>query len=87
VGVVDGTVIVELLEPVIGKQGQVRLAFRGLSGRWTLNDEKRPLLSVRLRPDGLLETTREDGWDVVDPADVLAVEWMAGAGEGGGLYL
>jgi hypothetical protein len=84
---VDGTVIVELLEPVIGKQGQVRLVFRGLSARWTLNDEKHPLLGVRLRPDGLVETSRDDGWDVLDPADVLAVEWEAGAGEGGGLYL
>ena len=32
--------MVDLLEPVIGKQGQVRLLFRGLSARWTLNDEK-----------------------------------------------
>jgi hypothetical protein len=84
---VDGTVIVELLEPVVGKQGEVRLVFRGLSARWTLNDEKHPLLSVRLRPDGLVETSRDDGWDVWDPVDVLAVEWVAGAGEGGGLYL
>ena len=83
----DGTVIVELLEPVIGKPGQVRLAFKGLGGRWTLNDEKHPLLSVRLRADGLIETSRDDGWDVLDPADVLAVEWVAGPGEGGGLYL
>ena len=83
----DGTVIVELLEPVIGKPGQVRLVFKGLGGRWTLNDEKHPLLSVRLRADGLIETSREDGWDVLDPADVLAVEWVAGPGEGGGLYL
>ena len=71
----DGTVIVELLEPVIGKQGQVRLVYRGLSARWTINDEKHPLLSVRLRPDGLVETSRDDGWDVLDPADVLAVGW------------
>jgi hypothetical protein len=84
---VDGTVIVELLEPVIGKQGQVRLVFRALNARWTLNDEKHPLLGVRLRPDGLVETTRDDGWNVLDPADVLAVEWVARNGEGGGPYL
>ena len=87
VGAVDGTVIVELLEPVIGKQGQVRLVYRGLSARWTINDEKHPLLSVRLRPDGLVETSRDDGWDVLDPADLLAVEWVARDGEGGGPYL
>ncbi len=83
----DGTVIVELLEPVIGKQGQVRLVFRGLNARWTLNDEKHPLLGVRLRPDGLVETSRGDGWNVLDPADVLAVEWVARDGESGGPYL
>lgn len=83
----DGRVVVELLEPVIGKQGQVRILFRGLSGRWILNDEKHPLVTVRLRNDGLVETSRDDGWDVLEPADVLAVEWVAGAGEGGGAYL
>jgi hypothetical protein len=79
--------MVELLEPVIGKQGQVRLLFRGAGARWALNDEKHVLAGVRLRPDGLVEATRDDGWDVLDPADVLAVEWVDRAGEGGGAYL
>ena len=83
----DGKVITDLLEAVIGKPGQVRLAFQGTGTRWALNDEKHPLLGVRLRPDGLVETSHEDGWDVFDPAGVLAVEWMAREGEGGGLYL
>ena len=83
----DGKVITELLEPVIGKAGQVRLAFQGMGNRWAINDEKHPLLGVRLRPDGLVEASHEDGWNVFDPADVLAVEWMAKEGEGGGLYL
>ena len=30
--------MVDLLQPVIGKQGQVMLPFRGLSAPWTLND-------------------------------------------------
>ena len=38
--------MVDLLQPMIGKQGQVRLLFRGLSARWTLNDKKHPLLTV-----------------------------------------
>ena len=79
--------MVDLLQPVIGKQGQVRLLFRGLSGRWTLNDEKHPLLTVKLRSDGLVEVSRDDGWDVLDPADVVAVEWLARDKEGGGQYL
>jgi hypothetical protein len=79
--------MVDLLQPVIGKQGQVRLLFRGLSARWTLNDEKHPLLTVQLRPDGLVEVSRDDGWDVLDPADVVAVEWVARDNEGGGQYL
>ena len=83
----EGKVIVDLLEPVVGKQGQVRLVLRGLSGRWALNDEKHPLLAVRLRSDGFVETTRDDGWDVLDPADVLGVEWVSRDTEGTGAYL
>ncbi len=83
----DGRVIRDLLEPVIGKPGQVRLAFQGLSTRWALSDEKHPLLSVRLRHDGLVETARDDGWSVFDPDGVLVVEWMAREGGDGGHYL
>jgi hypothetical protein len=84
---VQGSVLVELLEPVLGKQGQVRLVVRGLTGRWTLNDDKHPLLGVRQRPDGLLEFTRDDGWSILDPGDVLAVEWVSRDTEGQGQYL
>ena len=83
----QGSVIVELLQPVIGRPGQVRLVVRGLSARWTLNDDKHPLLRVELRPDGLIEATRDDGWNVLDPADVLAVEWVSRDTEGQGQYL
>ena len=83
----DGKVIADLLEPVIGKPGQVRLVCQGLGTRWALNDEKHPLLSARLRPDGLVEISRDDGWGVFDPDGVLAVEWVAREGEGGGPYL
>jgi len=72
---------------VLGKQGQVRLVVRGLTGRWTLNDDKHPLLGVRQRPDGLLEFTRDDGWSILDPGDVLAVEWVSRDTEGQGQYL
>jgi hypothetical protein len=84
---VQGSVLVELLEPVLGKQGQVRLVVRGLTGRWTLNDDKHPLLGVQERPDGLLEFSRDDGWSILDPADVLAVEWVSRDTEGQGQYL
>ncbi|HEX4257198.1 MAG TPA: hypothetical protein VH089_19055 [Streptosporangiaceae bacterium] len=83
----QGSVLVELLEPVLGKQGQVRLVVRGLNGRWTLNDDKHPLLGVQQRPDGLLEFTRDDGWSILDPGDVLAVEWISRDTEGQGQYL
>lgn len=83
----QGSVVVDLLQPVLGKQGQVRLVVRGLSGRWTLNDDKHPLLNVQLRADGLIETTRDDGWNVLDPADILAVEWVSRDTEGQGQYL
>ncbi len=79
--------MVELLQPVLGKQGQVRLVVRGLNGRWTLNDDKHPLLGVQQRPGGLLEFTRDDGWSILDPADVLAIEWISRDTEGQGQYL
>jgi hypothetical protein len=84
---VQGAVIIDLLQPVLGKQGQVRLVVRGLTGRWTLNDDKHPLLSVQVRPDGLIEVSRDDGWSVLDPGDVLAVEWVSRDSEGQGQYL
>jgi hypothetical protein len=84
---VNGAIIVELLEPVIGKQGQVRLVVRGLNGRWSLNDEKHPLSGVKERLDGLVEVTRDDGWSVLNPEDVLAVEWVSRETEGLGPYL
>ena len=83
----NGAIIVELLEPVIGKQGQVRLVVRGLNGRWSLNDEKHPLSGVKERLDGLVEVTRDDGWSVLNPEDVLAVEWVSRETEGLGPYL
>ena len=83
----QGSVLAELLEPVLGKQGQIRLVVRGLNGRWALNDDKHPLLGVQQRPDGLLEFTRDDGWSILDPADVLAVEWVSRDTEGQGQYL
>ena len=83
----EGSIVVDVLEPVIGKPGQVRMLLRGPGGRWSVNDEKHPLQAVRLRPDGLVEFSRDDGWSVLDPADVLAVEWVARDGEGGGQYL
>ena len=83
----QGSVIAELLRPVLNKSGQVRLVLSGLSGRWTLNDDKHPLTGVRERPDGLLEFTRDDGWSVLDPGDVLAIEWVSRETEGQGQYL
>ena len=64
-----------------------RAAATQVTARWTLNDDKHPLLSVQLRDDGLIETTRDDGWNVLDPADVLAVEWVSRDTEGQGQYL
>lgn len=83
----DARVVTKMLEPLIGKTGQVRLVVQGLSSRWAVNDDKHPLLSVNLRSDGLVEISRDDGWVVFDPDTVLAVEWVAREGEGGGAYL
>lgn len=83
----DATVINDLLRPVMGKAGQVRLVMQGLNSRWAVNDDKHPLLTITVRIDGLVEIARDDGWVVFDPAAVLAVEWVAREGEGGGAYL
>ena len=83
----DGKVITELLEPVIGKAGQVRLAFQGWARGGPSTTRSIPWSASGSAPTGSLQTSHEDGWDVFDPAGVLAVEWMAREGEGGGLYL
>jgi len=84
---VDVRVVTDLLEPLIGKTGQVRLVMQGMSSRWAVNDDKHPLQNVNVRSDGLVEISRDDGWVVFDPDTVLAVEWVAREGEGGGAYL
>ena len=83
----EARVVISLLEPLTGKTGQLRLVMQGMSSRWAINDDKHPLLSVIARSDGLLEISRDDGWVIFDPDTVLAVEWVAREGEGGGAYL
>ena len=48
--------------PLSASQERLRLLFQG-GARLAWDDEKHPLLSVRLRPDGLVETSHEDGWE------------------------
>ncbi|MDX6389500.1 MAG: hypothetical protein QOJ73_563 [Streptosporangiaceae bacterium] len=83
----DAQTIIGLLTPLIGKSGRLLILRRGSSALQSLTTDKLALTRVELRPDGLIQTWHDRGWDVFDPADVVAVEWMGDQGTGGGQYL
>ena len=83
----DAQTIIGLLTPLIGKSGRLLILRRGSSAVQSLTTDKLALTRVELRPDGLIQTWHDRGWDVFAPADVVAVEWMGDQGTGGGQYL
>jgi hypothetical protein len=72
-----GETIRDLLMPLIGKSGLISLVVSrsGPIGIATTENEK--LTSVEVRSDGLVRLERENGWAVIDPAEVVAVVWRS----------
>ena len=60
----DAQTIVGLLTPSIGKSGRVLVLRRGSSALQSLTTDKLALTRVELRPDGLIQTWHDRGWDV-----------------------
>ena len=70
-----GEMIGNMLRPLIGKSGTIFLVVSrsGQIGFGTGPDGK--LTDVEVREDGLVRLTRETGWAVIDPAEIVAVVW------------
>ena len=82
-----GETIRDLLLPLIGKSGLISLVVSrtGPIGIATTENEK--LTGVEIRSDGLLRLERDNGWAVIDPADVMAVVWKSEPKASAGQFL
>ena len=70
-----GETMRDLLSPLIGKRGSIFMVVSrtGPIGFATADNKK--LTGVEIRPDGLVRLERENGWAVIDPAEIVAVVW------------
>ena len=65
----------DLLEPLVGRSGSIFLVVARTGPIGFATGENKKLTGVEIRPDGLVQLTRESGWAVIDPTDVMAVVW------------
>jgi len=70
-----GEVISDLLRPLIGKSGTIFMVVSRSGQIGFATGPNRKLAGVELREDGLVRLTRETGWAVIDPAEIVAVVW------------
>jgi hypothetical protein len=82
-----GETICELLKPLIGKSGSVFLVLSKAGPVGFPAAENHRLTAVELRPDGTVRLERENGWTVIDPAEVVAVSWGDGTEQSTGQFL
>ena len=82
-----GETIRDLLEPVIGKSGAIRLAVSNIGQVGLAINENSKLTGVEVRPDGLVKLERETGWTLIDPSEVVAVAWRSDTEQSEGQFL
>jgi len=82
-----GETISDLLRPLIGKSGTVFMAVRRTGQVGFATTENKKLTGVEIRPDGLVRVERENGWAVIDPAEVVAVMWSGDTDHSPGQFL
>ena len=70
-----GETLSDLIKPLIGKSGTIRLVVRRIGHIGFATSEAKKLTGVEVRPDGLVHLERETGWTVIDPGEVVAVAW------------
>ena len=70
-----GEMIGDLLRPLIGKSGTIFMVVSRSGQIGFATGPNRKLTGVELREDGLVRLTRETGWAVIDPAQIVAVVW------------
>ncbi len=77
----------DLLEPVVGRAGSIFLVVARTGPIGFATAENKKLTGVTIRSDGLVRLERENGWAVVDPAEVMAVVWNGEAESSPGQFL
>jgi hypothetical protein len=65
----------DLIEPLVGRSGQIFLVMARIGPIGFATAENKKLTSVEIRADGLIRLERETGWAVIDPGEVVAVVW------------
>ena len=72
-----GETLSDLIKPLIGKSGTIRLVVSRIGHISLATGEAKKLTGVEVRPDGLVRLEREAGWAVIDPGEVVAVVWSS----------
>jgi hypothetical protein len=82
-----GETIGELLKPLIGKNGTIFMLVKRTGQVGFTTAENKQLTGVEIRPDGLIRLERENGWAVIDPAEIVAVVWSGDTDHSPGQFL
>ena len=82
-----GETISELLKPLIGKYGTIFMLVKQAGQVGFTSTENKQLTGVEIRPDGTVRLERQNGWAVVDPAEVVAVVWSGDLDHSPGQFL
>ena len=70
-----GETMRDLLNAVIGRYGSISMLVSRTGPVAFSMAETKKLNGVEIRPDGLVRLERENGWAVIDPAEIVAVVW------------
>jgi hypothetical protein len=79
--------ISDLLKPLIGKSGTIFMVVKRTGQVGFTTAENKQLTGVEIRPDGLVRLERENGWAVIDPAEIVAVVWSGDIDHSPGQFL
>jgi hypothetical protein len=79
--------ITDLLKPLIGKSGTIFMLVKRTGQVGFTTAENKQLTGVEIRPDGLVRLERENGWAVIDPAEIVAVVWSGDIDHSPGQFL
>jgi hypothetical protein len=79
--------ITDLLKPLIGKSGTIFMLVKRTGQVGFTTAENKQLTGVEIRPDDLIRLERENGWAVIDPAEIVAVVWSGDIDHSPGQFL
>jgi hypothetical protein len=85
--VMTAETIRDLLEPLVGKSGSIFIVVNRIGPIGFATTEHKKLVTVEIRPDGLIRLERETGWAVIDPDQVVAVVWNGDTESSPGQFL